>query len=409
MRIGILSQWFDPEPGGGAVPGVLAKGLRAQGHDVRVLTGFPNYPSGEIYAGYRQRLRHLERPIPGLAVRRVPLFANHDGKAINRAANYLSFAASAAMQSAHLAGADAMWVYNSPATVGPVANLLRRRHGVPFLLHIMDVWPDSVLESGMLASSRGRAVTERALTALVELTYRSASLVAVTSPGQLQMLHNRGVSAQQLRYVPVWADERLFFPRAADRSFLPEVAQRASLVLMYAGAMGHVQRLDVAVRAAADAREAGVHLVMVGSGIAEQGLRELSADLGAENVHFLGSYPPQAMGVLSAAADVHLVSLADTPLLRVTMPSKVLAIMASGRPIVACCRGDAADAVVNAGAGVAVMPGDVAALTDVLRELADDTAVLREWGEASRRCYERHFAKAQALSRVESLLAEIAR
>lgn len=410
MRVGMLTQWFDPEPGPAAVPGVLARGLAGRGHRVRVLTGFPNYPHGSVYAGYRQRLRHVERTPEGIEVRRVPLYASHDENAVKRAANYLSFASSAVTRaSSYLGAADAVWVYNSPATVGGVAALLRRRRTTPFLLHVMDVWPDSVLGSTMLRTGRARQVAERALTGLVSRTYDEASLIAVTSPGQLDLLRSRGVPGDKLRYVPVWADEDIFFPRPASRDLLPEGARGASLVLMYAGSMGHVQNLRAAVEAAASVRDVGVHLVLVGGGIAEQDLRARAAELRAENVHFLGSVPPAAMGPLSAAADLHLVSLADTPLLRVTMPSKVQAIMAMGRPILAACAGDAASTVTGAGAGVAVTPGNVDELTSTLRELAGEPRSLAEMGTAARRHYLKEFSRDGAVATVESLLTEVAR
>src|SRR4051794_5829261 len=95
MRLGVLSQWFAPEPGGGAVPTVLANGLVDRGHDVQVLTGFPNYPTGRVYPGYRQALGFRETLQPSLDVRRVPLYASHDPRAARRSLNYLSFAGSA--------------------------------------------------------------------------------------------------------------------------------------------------------------------------------------------------------------------------------------------------------------------------------------------------------------------------
>ncbi len=409
MKLGLLTQWYAPEPGGGVVPGVLANGLVDRGHDVRVLTGFPNYPSGRVYDGYRQRWHHHEEPRDGLGVRRVPLYPSHGSNPVGRAVNYLSFGASAAAQSgAYLADRDALWVYNSPAPVGSVARRLAGRRGVPFLLHVMDVWPDSVTDSGMLSSGAIHRIADASLARIVARTYDTASLIAVTSPGQQELLHSRGVPLEKLRYVPVWADESVFHPREPQRSLLPPDAQGAELVIMYAGAMGHVQRLDDAIRAVAATRR-DVHLVMVGSGMAEQSLRDLVRDLDTRRVHFMGSRPSGEMGELGCAADVHLVSLADTPLMRVTMPSKVQSIMAQGRPIIASCAGDAAETVLAAGAGVAVSPGNVGELTHTLDAVAQNPADLARWGTSARTYYEGVFARANAVDRVESLLAEVAR
>ena len=144
MRIGILSQWYEPESGGASIPGVLARGLSRRGHDVRVLTGFPNYPTGRIYPGYRQRARHQEVS-GGVTVTRVPLLPNHDSSTAKRAANYGSFAVSASsLGLSEMRKLDALWVYNSPATISLPMWLLRYGAGVPVVLHNMDMWPDSV-------------------------------------------------------------------------------------------------------------------------------------------------------------------------------------------------------------------------------------------------------------------------
>lgn len=407
MKLGLLSQWFDPEPGGGVVPGVLATGLAARQHDIRVLTGFPNYPVGQIYPGYRQKWNHLEHPRPTVEVRRTPLYPSHNANPRTRSLNYMSFGASAAAHASFFADRDALWVYNSPATVGAVARRVTKRHSIPFLLHVMDVWPDSVLDSGMLAQGVLNRFAGGLLGGIVSRTHEAAALVAVTSPGQQALLQSRGVPEDKLRYVPVWADEAIFFPRKVDRSLLPEPARDASLVMMYAGAMGHVQRLEAAIRAVASTR-ANVHLVMIGDGVAEPALRALAGDLKARNIHFMGRQPSTTMGALGSAADVHLVSLADTPLMRITMPSKIQSIMALGRPIIAMCAGDAATTVTAAGAGVAIQPGDTAHLTRTLDGLVDDTGVLAAWGVAGRTYYQQQFAQETAITRVESLLAEIA-
>jgi glycosyltransferase involved in cell wall biosynthesis len=408
MKYGLLTQWYAPEPGGALVPTVLARELARRDHDVRVLTGFPNYPTGVLYPGYRQSWKHRET-LDGVDVRRAPLFTSHDGRAARRAANYLSFAASAAVHAkAHLGDVDALWVYNSPAPVAVVASQLRRRAKVPYLLHIMDVWPDSVLESGMVPG-RVQRVAEPPLVRMVQRGYRDAAAIAVISPGQIDLLRDRGVPAEKLSLVPLCADEDLFFPRPRLRSDLPEECQDASLVLMYAGAMGHVQNLETAIRAVAAVRDEGVHLVMVGGGVAEDSLRQLARELNATNIHFLGRKPIEAMGSLSAAADVHLVSLADSPLMRVTMPSKTAAIMASERAIIAACAGDAATVVSESGAGVAVFPGDVEAMAAAMSELGQAPQDVSAMGANGRKYYEQEWARSVVVERVEDALGRIAR
>lgn len=408
MKLGMLSQWFAPEPGGALVPTVIARELVQRGHDVNVLTGFPNYPTGAIYPGYEQKWDHTE-VIGGANVRRVPLFPSHDNRAMQRVGNYLSFAASAEAQArSHLGAVDALWVYNSPAPVALVAARLARRSRVPYLLHVMDLWPDSVLESGMLPGPAQR-LGEQVLTRMVNHGYAGASRIAVISPSQVDLLVERGVPRERLTYVPLCADEDLFSPRTADRSLLPQDARDADLVVMYAGAMGHVQGLGTAVEAVAAIPGNRVHLVLVGGGVAEKSLRDRVSELGARNIHFLGRRPATEMGSLSAAADAHLVSLADTPGMRRTMPSKIASIMCSQRAIVATCAGDAASVVEQSGGGVVVRPGDVQALRSTLEDLATAPEHARQLGTYGRQYYDRELSRRAIVDRVESELSGIAR
>ena len=115
MRVGFVSQYYPPEPGAAAHPGVVATALSRRGHDVRVLTGFPSYPEGVIYDGYVQRPRMNDR-VDGVALTRVPYFLSHDASGSRRALSMLSFGASSALQSRVLRGSDVVLAYASPAT-----------------------------------------------------------------------------------------------------------------------------------------------------------------------------------------------------------------------------------------------------------------------------------------------------
>lgn len=123
----MLTQWFDPEP---TFKGLaFAKELVRRGHAVEVLTGFPNYPGGELYDGYK--IRFFQREVmDGIPVIRVPLYPSHDGAAFKRIANYVSFALSSALLGALLVKpADVMYVYHPPATVGLAAAAISMLRG----------------------------------------------------------------------------------------------------------------------------------------------------------------------------------------------------------------------------------------------------------------------------------------
>jgi glycosyltransferase involved in cell wall biosynthesis len=364
MRVGMVSQFYDPEGGSAAVPGAIARALVARGHDVNVLTGFPNYPSGQVAPGYRIRPYQFEER-DGVSVHRVPLMPSHDRSVVRRSTNYLSFAISAAIRPLLLRKADVWLVYSSPATAALPAMIARTLFGRPYVLLVQDLWPDSVVGSGFVQSGRALRVMVGLLDRFCRASYALSSAVAVTSPGMAEVLGERGVPAAKLTVVPNWVDEALFRPleSPADRP-----VELDGFVVMYGGNLGDLQGLDTAIEAMALLRDLpDLRLAFVGSGIAEERLRQAAA--GDDRIVFLGQQPADRMSDLMAWSDVQLVSLKDLPLFRSTVPSKLQSVLAAGRPVLAALAGDARELVENSGAGLAVPPEDPAALAAAVRSL----------------------------------------
>src|SRR5262249_30034478 len=145
------------------IPVSLAEELAIRGHEVRVLTGFPNYPEGRIHPGHRQRWNHMSSS-GGVTIRRVPLYPSHDASALGRAANYPSLAAtSSAAAMRFLSDVDVLYVYHPPATAFAPAALLRLLRRLPVVLHVQDVWPESVTASPMAPRGPGGRLLHTAL------------------------------------------------------------------------------------------------------------------------------------------------------------------------------------------------------------------------------------------------------
>ncbi|MGH3326844.1 MAG: glycosyltransferase family 4 protein [Streptomycetales bacterium] len=364
----MISQWYEPEVQSATVPSAISRSLTALGHDVSVLTGFPNYPSGRIYPGYQLRPYQFESR-SGVGVHRVPLWPSHDRSAVKRAANYLSFASSAATRLRILRSVDAWLVYSTPATVAIPALVAKAVFRRPFVLLIQDLWPDTVVESGFVGGGKGLELMVRSLHKFCDATYRNASAVAVTAPGMAELLRRRGVGADKLDVVPNWVDEEAFRPVPRDREIAREF-DLSGFVVMYAGNLGDFQGLDTIIEASdllGDIPE--LKVVFVGAGVAEGRLRAAAERAGRRNILFLGQQPLDRMAALMALSDVQLVTLQDLPLFHATLPSKVQTALASGRPIVAAVPGDASRIIGESGAGLAVRPGDAGALADALRRM----------------------------------------
>jgi glycosyltransferase involved in cell wall biosynthesis len=408
VKIGIVSQWYPPEPA--FIPGSLAKGLAARGHQVRVLTGFPNYPDGKIYQGYRQRWSD-QSVQDGVTVRRVPLFASHDSSGRRRAANYLSFAATSSFQSAqYLAGADVVYVYLTPATVFAAPALLKFLHGTPSVIHVQDLWPESVTSSTMAPTGVAGRITESVLHAAMRRVYRMASSVAVIAPSMRDMVLARGADPATVRTILNWADEDLFHPAGETEAARREIGYRDRCTIMYAGAMGPFQNIEATIRAAAAVEGAGsVDVVLVGSGISEEPARALATELGAGNVRFLGRRPAIDMPTLYAAADYQLVTLRDIPIFRGTIPSKLQASLACGRPVIVSVPGDCAALVEENGVGFACPPDDWRLLADrFLQAAKTPTDQYNDMARRARDVYRTQMSQQAGVDHLEEMLFEAA-
>lgn len=375
MKVTFVCQWFPPEPA--LMPLWLARALQRRVENVRVLTGIPNYPTGSVAEGYKA-YRAGRETIEGLPVRRTPLYASHDSSAFGRLLNYTSWAVSAtAMGQRDLKPSDVVLVYSSPATAALPALWARRRHGVPFVLLIQDLWPDTVLSTGFVESRLGARLVQTLVGRFVSRTYAAAAHIAVTSPGMISLLVERGVPRSKISLVYNWADGS-FAPQPVNTHLRERLPVGDGLLLMFAGNHGAAQALDVPIRAMGRL-ESGVdaHLVLVGDGVEKPRLRALAERVAPGRVHFLDPVPVAEMPTMMAGADVHLVSLRDEPLFRHTMPSKVQTILASGLPLLAVAPGDAGAVAVEARAGWSVPAGDEEALARAVAEAARTTTAER--------------------------------
>lgn len=410
MRLGIVTQWYDPEEGSAGVPGSIARALHRHGVDTVVVTGFPNYPYGRFYPGYR--VRPSQRVVlAGVRVHRVALYPSHERSSVKRMASYLSFAGFAATVGLpSLARCDVALVYSSPATAAIPALVAKAVRGVPFVVLIQDLWPDTVLESGMVRAGFVQRAVGWLLHRFCDRVYRSAGRIAVISTGMREILIERGVPAAKVEVVHNWVDEALFRPVALDPGLQRELGIDGCFSVMYAGSLGDLQGLEVVVRAAELLQDLpDIRLVLVGSGVAEDRLRQMVAAAGLRNVVFAGQRPLAEMSSVLRTADVQLVTLRDLPLFHATMPSKVQSVLSAGRPVISSAPGDVGELVRRSGAGIACAPEDPEALAAAVRQMHAMSPAGRErMGSAGHKYYRAELSEQVGSRRLLRLLEDVA-
>lgn len=409
MRIGILSQWYDPEPGPASTTGVMARELLSLGHEVTVLTGFPNYPGGKIAAGYRQSALFREA-VDGVNVLRVPLYPSHDSSGARRLANYSSFAMTASILGVpRLPKLDVLWVNYSPITVALPMWLAHYARGVPLICEVADLWPDTLTVAGLTSSRKTSGTAWKILDAWCNAMYASSQAVVHISPSAGTTLRERGVPADALNYIPKAANEVIYNTTGTSLRSALGIASDAN-VLLYAGAIGAAQDVGSLLRACAQIKpEDRPVVLMAGSGTQESHIRTMASELNLRHVHFLGRLPEEAMTNLMATADMAYVSLTQHATSGATMPSKTQAILASGKGIIAAADGDVADLVRDRAVGFTATPGNVDSIESALRAWlslgARGTTAL---GLRAREVYESEFSARRLGEQVDALVRKVA-
>jgi glycosyltransferase involved in cell wall biosynthesis len=400
-RILIVSIYHDPEP----IPktGELARELQRRGHAVTVVTAFPHYPSGRVYAGYRLGLWRWETR-EGVRVLRTFIYPYHGRSSALRMLNYLSWMVSAIQAAWLTPPCDVIYVWHPPLTVGVTAWIVSKLKRAPYVYDVQDLWPESALASGLMRP--GRLVG--ALYRLADWVYARAPLLLVVSRAAAAYLRDRGVDAGKIVVAPHWFDATPF-DVPVSRDVRAEFGWGRRFVVMFAGNLGMVQGLETIVEAAALLRGRGdIVFVLVGDGSDRPRLERLIADQSLQNISFAGQHPAAEMPAFFHAADALVVHLRPSHVADHAIPTKILAYMAAARPIVCGTGGAAADVLEAAEAGIATPPGDARALAEAIERLAAAAPEERARLGANGRAYlGTHFDRQTVLDQYERLLVEL--
>jgi glycosyltransferase involved in cell wall biosynthesis len=400
----ILSFFYHPEPND-VKAHALARDLVARGHDVTAITTFPNYPDGKIYPGYKQAWRTREIK-DGVQVVRVPLYPDHSRSSLKRALSYLSFMTSASLLGPFLSGrADVMWVYQPPLTTGIAGWWMSKLRRAPYVYEIQDMWPDTLSATGMIDNRRALAAVGWA----AKRIYRRAAAISVIAPGMKANLIEKGIAADKVHVIPNWADEVHYFPTERDPALGEQHALDGKFNVIFGGNMGPAQGLRTVIEAAVLLRDMeDVQFVLIGDGLELDDLRAQVRARGLHNVRFIDRQPPEAMPGFFAWADALLVHLTDDALFSITIPSKTMAYLAVGRPVICAVNGDGADVIRNASAGLTCPPGDASALAEAVRALYSMPPTAREaLGQSGRQTYVEQYRREIAVDRYEAIFEDI--
>lgn len=404
MRIVIVSHYFPPEIGAPqARLSDLARMWAEAGHDVHVVTGMPNHPTGIVPQEYRGRIRVSER-VDGYRVTRCWLYATPNEGILKKSLGHLSFMVSSVALGFRRIGRPDVIVVSSPTffSIGSAWVLARLKRS-RLVVEIRDLWPAIFVELGVLTNRRAIAVLER----LELAAYRASDAIVVVSDGFRDHISARGIPLGKIHTIRNGVDvDRFQVADEPDEQWRAKLGARDDLLVLYIGAHGISQGLSTVVEAAALLTDQPIHMALVGEGADKQKVVERIQQLGVENVTTHPGVPRDEVQAVLSAADICLVPLRDVPLFTTFIPSKIFELLAAGKVIVGSVAGESAEILREAGALV-VAPEDPGALADALRAVANDPDRRREMSERGRLYVEQNFDRRVLANRYEAILEEV--
>ena len=406
MRILFLTPYFPPEVGAPQTRIYeLALRLRKLGHEVLVLTTFPNYPSGVVPPQWRRKLT-WKGTDQGIAIHRIWSYATPNKGFYRRICSQLSFAILSALAGLFLPRPDVVVVESPPLFDGFAGLFLRWFRRTPYIFNVADLWPETAIQLGMLRNPWLIRLSKK----MELMFYRHAASVLAVTAGIRDAIVNDGIDPSKV----------LLFQNAVDTTFFHNSGNRDmrhelhllpdQFMVLYAGTLGLAHDLETVLECAAIfqvKKDSQVQFVLAGDGAEKDKLQARARRMGLENLRFVGSYPKIRMPQLLNAADCVLVSLRGVEIFRYALPTKMFEAMASEKPVVLAATGEAQELILRARAGRCAIPGDANSLFEAIQSLRSDPELARQMGQQGRQYVLSHFSRDQRALQFDDLLRRL--
>ncbi len=405
MKILLICHYFPPEIGAPqARLSEMARVWAEEGHEVQVLTGFPNHPTGVIHDGY-QGLHRTSEEHDGYKIERTWVYATPNEGIVKKTLGHLSFMISALALGWRRVSRPNLVVVSSPTFFSIfTAWCMAKRFRVPLVVEVRDLWPGIFIELGVLQNRALIWVLEK----LELMAYRAASLVVVVTDGFKKDLINRGIPADKVVVITNGVDLDRFTPGPQNPAIRSTLGAKDNEVLVtYLGAHGISHGLISVVETAGLLKDHNVRFAFIGEGAAKQELLDQVNDRGLTNVRFHPGVPRDEVVDFLRSSDILLVPLRDIPLFRTFIPSKMFEYLAAGVPVIGSLEGESADILRRAGASV-VPPENPNALAEAIGSLTRDPLSGARQAARGREFVEEHYDRRKLAEDYLTLLKGVA-
>jgi glycosyltransferase involved in cell wall biosynthesis len=400
MKILYVSQYFPPEMGAPAARAAeLSRHWAAAGHEVTVLTGFPNHPTGVVPPEYRRKLRRLvaREQTDGVNVIRTWLLPFPNRKAYERILNYSSFCASAASTGLFLARPDVVIATSPQLLVALSGWWLARCKRVPFVFEVRDLWPESLAAVGV---GDANSLLHRTLAGIAAFLYRHSDRIAVVTPAfEDYLVEHWRVPREKISVIENGVETSLFAPEPltgdAETGLRRELGVEGKFVVSYIGTMGMAHGLETIIAAALQLQDANpeIAFLIVGEGAEKDRILSLARERGLNNLRFIDQQPRERIPAYIRASDVCLVLLKKAEVFKTVIPTKMLEFMSCARPVILGVDGQARNILEEARGGLVIEPENSVDLVNAIRYLSANPQIVRELGKNGREHIVRKFSR----------------
>ncbi len=409
MKILYVSQYFPPEMGAPAARAAeLARHWARSGHQVSVLTGFPNHPTGVVPEEWRSRLRRLvyNETVIDVHIYRTWLWPLPNRKAHERMRNYASFCLSAGLRGLTIPRSDVI-VATSPQLLVALAGWwLAFARQIPFVFEVRDLWPESLTAVGAGGED---SLLYHALGAIAKFLYQRADRIVVVTPAfKDHLIRKWRVPAEKIAVVENGVETDLFSPQplAANQSLRQQLNAEGKFLVCYVGTMGMAHGLETLLDAASRLQweNPGVRFLLVGEGAEKERIKSLAHSRGLGNVVFLDQQPREKIPAFISASDACLVLLKKTDVFKTVIPTKMLEFMSCARPVILGVDGQARQIVEEAEAGIVIEPENAEALAGAIQKLAANPELGATFGQKGREYILQYFSRDQTAKKYIRIL-----
>lgn len=393
MKILVVTQYFWPE---NFKINDLIKALVERGHEVTVYTGLPNYPDGKFFKNYSIRGPYKEE-INGIKIIRSPLIPRGNSKGFRLICNYLSFSFFSTLLAPILVREkfDSIFIYQlSPVFSALPGIFLKFLKNAPVILWVNDLWPESLQATGVTQNKKILYV----ISLFVKFIYKYSDKIYITSNGFKNKIVKLGISENKIKFWPQWAES--FFINS-DNQIENTVSLPNGFIVMFAGNIGTAQDFETILEAGSILKNnLNIHFVILGDGLMKNWAEnEVTKRQMQKNFHFLGKKPIESMPMYYSKASILLVTLKDTELYSITIPSKIQTYMASGKPILASLNGEGAEIIEKSKSGKVSKASDAIGLAENILIMSKLTAEeLKAMGESAKSFYKENFDREKLIT-----------